>query len=72
MVKKKRVGKLHDAKAMFLRMAAGTAKDDNGVEYELSYNMDGTPIIRSGKSGKWWTLGWKKMLELAFADGIDE
>jgi len=56
-----------------LRMAVGTAKDAEGLEYEMTTAVaGGYPIIRSLKTGRWFTLSWIDILELAIERGIDE
>lgn len=71
MAKKKIVGKVHPAKTMFLRVNAGTAKSD-GVTYELTTSLAGSPIVNSSKTGKYFTLSWEDICNLAIEAGIDK
>lgn len=57
--------------ALILRVAAGEAKG-NGVEYELSTSMSGTPLIKSSKTGNTWAIGWEELIGIAIASGINE
>jgi hypothetical protein len=68
-----RKGKLHPPKTMFFRQDVGTAKGEDGTEYEMTVNMGGaTPIIRSKKTGKWFTLSWQDIIDMAIERGINE
>lgn len=67
-------GKLYDGNTLFLRLDVGKAahKDTNETAYEFSVNVAGYhPIIRSAKTGKWFTLSWDDILKLAQEAGID-
>lgn len=65
-------GKIHDKRTMFLRIAAGDATADNGTKYELSVSAsNNAPIVKSDKTGRWFTLSWQDILELAVEAGID-
>lgn len=67
-------GTVHPEYAMFFRASAGEAEDEEaGTSYELSTSM-GTraPIIHSRQTGKWWTISWQRLLDLALAEGVDE
>jgi hypothetical protein len=63
-------GELHDNGALFLRMSCGTAKGDDSGELELSTTMSGSPIVRSEKTGHWFTLSWQDIVRLAVARGV--
>lgn len=57
---------------MPLRTEAGRAKDEtNGIEYELSCNPGGEPIIRNETTGDYWTISWRSLMELAKQAGLD-
>lgn len=64
------VGSIHERDSLFLRVACGEAKAP-GVVYELNTNVDGTPLIRSSKTGKWFSVPWRDLLRLAVDAGID-
>ncbi len=67
------VGRIYPSLSLFFREGAGNATHPDGTEYELSTNMGGRcPIIRSSKTGKWFTLSWEDILALAIAAGIDD
>lgn len=65
------IGTIHPPKTMFLHMSLGTATDSEGNTYELSTHPSGFPIVRSRKTGKWFTLSWPDILDLADRAGID-
>lgn len=69
--KAKTEGPIYDSNTMFLRFAAGTAEKD-GVTYELSHNVNGAPIIRNEKTGRWWAPTWRQLMAMALAAGLDE
>lgn len=71
--KRASLGKIYPENTMFLRMAAGTAKTEDGQEYEFSTNIGGgNPIIYSKQSGKWWSATWQDLIDLAIEMGLDE
>jgi hypothetical protein len=59
--------------AFFLRIHAGEAKGEDGSEYELSVTAAGhMPLVRSGKTGRCFSIGWQELIRLAIAAGVDE
>ena len=67
------LGTIDSPGAMFLREAHGTAKNpSSGVIYELNCHLSGSPVVRSSKTGKWFTLSWNDILHLAHEAGIDD
>ena len=56
---------------MFLRVHAGTAEYGK-LKYEMAYLMGGSPIVESKQTGKWFTLSWQDILDLARKAGIDD
>ncbi|PAT41186.1 hypothetical protein CK623_02795 [Vandammella animalimorsus] len=64
------IGTIHSRDSAFLRMACGDAKAP-GVTYELNTGINGAPLIRSGKTGKWFSVSWEELLRLAIDAGID-
>jgi hypothetical protein len=66
-------GRLHEKQTMFLRQHVGEASGPDGKSYEMAVNMGGmTPIIESKQTGKWFTLSWQEILNMAVKAGIDE
>lgn len=65
----KAIGTVHPAGSMFLRFACGTAKSGDG-DFEISHSAAGTPIVRHEGTGKYFTLGWSHILDLAVKAGI--
>lgn len=63
-----------DKDTLFMRVDAGKAiNPKTGVEYELAVNVGGSlPIVRSGKTKKWFTVTWQAMVDAAIEAGIDE
>lgn len=51
--------------ALFLRTDAGKAADpETGDEFELSFTMAGTPIVRL-PDGRWVTFSWPALIAAA-------
>lgn len=69
---KKQIGKIHDKSVLFFRQHVGEATSDD-IGYEMSVNVGGlTPIVLSKKTGKWFTLGWEDIINLAVVAGINQ
>jgi hypothetical protein len=67
------VGRLYPPGTMFLRQNVGNATAENGDVYELTLNVGAShPIIRSEKTGRWWTVSWQELIGLAIKGGIDQ
>ena len=64
-------GPVHKNKTMFLREHVGDATGEKGRKYELSFVNMHTPAILSKQTGKYFTLSWQDILELAVEAGID-
>lgn len=64
------IGKVYPAKSMFFRNHVGTA-DDGERKFEMATSMNGTPILQSAKTGKWFLLSWQDIIDLAGKAGID-
>ena len=64
------IGEILPPKSMILRTHIGEAKQGK-LEYEMSTAIAGMPIIHSKQTGKWFTLSWQTILELAVKAGID-
>ncbi len=59
---------IHDKKTMFLRTHVGEAESIDG-KFQMSTNIaDNSPIIRF-PDGRWWTINWQQLLEMAVAEG---
>lgn len=66
-------GKIYPKKTLFLRIHVGEAKDQNKNTYELSTSANNaSPIVCSKKTGKWFTLSWTDIMNLARDAGIDK
>ena len=67
------IGKVHPKGTMFLRHSVGTCKDEEGREYEMTAHVsDMSPIIHSETSGKYFTLSWTDIMNLAIKAGVDK
>ena len=65
-------GTIFPESSMFLRKAVGTAESQGGQKYELTTSVPrGSPIVRSEKTGKYWTISWDELITLARTSGID-
>jgi len=56
---------------MFLRVHCGEAKSGK-LKYEMSTAIAGMPIVESKQTGKWFTLSWQAIIDMAVKAGIDE
>ncbi len=67
------IGQLHPPTTLFFRIDVGTAKDPNGSVFEITaHTADKTPIVRSEKTGRWFTLSWEDIINLALEAGIEK
>lgn len=64
------IGEILPPRSMILRQHIGEASCGD-LKYEMSTGMNGAPIVRSKQTGKWFTISWAKILELADKAGID-
>ena len=64
-------GKIIDKSALIMRQSIGSAALD-GVDYELSTSMNGSPIIRNEKNGYWFSLSWEDIINMAINKGLDK
>ena len=64
-------GKIIEKDTMILRKFIGEAEDE-GKKYEICVNMNGSPLIESKQTGKYYSLGWEDILKMAVEAGIDE
>lgn len=70
--RKGRIGTIHAEETLFLRVNVGVAKDGD-LAYEMTIHAGtSAPIILSKQTGKWWTIEWKDLIDLARHEGIDE
>jgi hypothetical protein len=66
-------GMLYDDGTLFLRFECGKATStDTGITYELCTNVDGSPIVRSSKTGRYFTMSWHQLIGAAIAAKINE
>jgi len=65
------IGTVHNKDALFMTFAVGEAKSDDNT-FELNTSMSGSPIVRCVETGKWFSLGWSEILQLADEAGITE
>lgn len=66
------IGTIHDKSTYFFRIEAGEATLES-KSYELSVNASGnTPIVRSNQTGKFFTLTWQDIINMAIDAGIDQ
>ena len=72
-VKVEPYGRLYTARTTFLRQFIGNASGATGLPYELAFNLGGTcPIIKSLRTGKYFTINWTDIINMAVAAGIDK
>jgi hypothetical protein len=56
---------VHAKESLFLRLGVGTAKDDDGGNYELSVDISAqAPIVRV-PDGRWVTFPWQALVPAA-------
>lgn len=67
----KPVGELVAADALILHSDIGSATLGDRM-YRVSANVGGNPMITSQSTGRRWTVGWQRLIELAQAEGIDD
>ncbi len=67
-------GQIHNSKSLFLREAVGTATDPEAkIKYEMTtINDNRQPMVCSSKTGKYFTLSWEDIVNLAVEAGIDK
>ena len=68
---KSELGTVYSKDSMVLRTANGQANGEDGLNYELSSGMSGAPLIKSEQTGKYWSISWQELVNLALAAGID-
>lgn len=65
------IGEIHDKDSLLMRVHVGTAKSGDD-SYEMSHGMGYTPVVRSLTTGKFFTLCWQDIINLAVEAGINE
>jgi hypothetical protein len=65
------VGTIMPPRTMLLRVHCGEAECGK-LKYRLYTNIAGSPIVHSAQTGKWFTLSWQTIIDLAVKAGIDE
>ncbi len=63
-------GEILPSKNFYLIVDRGSAESSEHGRFELGALPDGSPIIRSSSTGKYWTLRWKEMFGMAIEAGI--
>jgi len=64
---------IDDGGPLFLRESVGTARAEDGTEYELTTNVaNAHPIVASSKTGRRFVLSWQDIIRMAQQSGIDE
>lgn len=64
-------GTLHDPHVITMSRPVGVA-ESAGDSYELSVAIDKSPMVRSGRTGRTWSLSWEELIDQARAAGVDE
>ena len=66
-------GKIIDRNCLLMTVSAGEAEDEQtGTVYQLGTGINnGAPVIYNERTRKYWTIGWKELLEMADASGIN-
>jgi hypothetical protein len=65
------IGEIHPKSDLFLRLSCGNATLGKKA-YEMNTAVGGSPLIKSEQTGKYWSVSWKKLLDLAIEEGLDE
>lgn len=66
------IGKIYKSMSLFFRQHVGEAKRENS-NYELSMVInDQTPLVCSKQTGKYFSISWQEIIELAIEAGIDK
>ena len=67
------LGEVMPKETLILRHAVGDAKGGpDGAEYSLTANFANLqPIVESKQTGKFWTIGWAQLIELAIKAGVN-
>lgn len=63
-------GRIYPSESLILHTSQGSARSAEHGEFELNTNLDGSPLIRSEKTGKYWSIGWQELLGMAVDAGI--
>jgi len=68
------IGEIHEKDSLFMRvdMGSATATMESGEVFnlELSTGLNGSPLIRCAETGKWFSITWREILDLAYHRGI--
>ena len=58
---------------MLMLVDRGTVSNkDTGLEYSILNDENGTPYVKSKKSGRKFRLDWQHIVHLAIENGVDE
>lgn len=65
------VGTIHPKGTMLLRQLIGSAKiNDDGLTLDMSLVNFHTPCVESPRTGRFFTLSWSEIIDMAIAAGI--
>ena len=62
-------GKMHH-RSLFMSTGARTCTLDDGTVLDLSYTLNGQPIVQNTATRKQYVLGWQAVVNLAIDEGI--
>lgn len=66
-------GEIHKKGSLFLREELGSVVSPSGEKYVVAISASTKlPLIMSEKTGKWFSLKWENIADLAIDAGIDE
>lgn len=66
----KKLGEIIGPEVLIMREHVGTATAKDGTVFEMSQNLDRSPLIENKKSGKKYALSWAEIIDLAIENGI--
>jgi len=67
--KRETYGEMIGAKAMILRENVGTAEGDED-SFEMTTTMSRSPLVKSSKTGKTFSLSWASIINMAVEAGV--
>lgn len=65
-------GELKPGKTLILRVHVAKAEHFEYGKFDLAHGPDGSPIIKSVKTGHNWLISWPELVDLAVEAGILE
>lgn len=63
-------GTLYKEGPIFGPRTVGSAKSEDGLEYELCISITGSPLIQNKETGKYWGISWDELINLAREAGL--